>query len=246
MRRRLLAVLLTAGLAAGGCGGEEKEVVQPKVVAAGLVPRSVHSNELAFHETAVEAAKTAFAEAGPNSLAADGRVWELRLGDRLVGVLQLTTLMPEVDLLDDDHRNAIVRQLLPSVRDRIDVGDIAVWTATAQGKTTFLWFGDDMFALLTVKPGSEDPIDPETAQRRARPHGRVARVGVRVLRRRAGRRLTRHRHLDGQRFRSSQPGASPTKRNRRAVARRDSAARFAAPSASSSSSLLVGSSTIAS
>jgi hypothetical protein len=161
-RRHISAAVVAAGLLLGACGGEEKEVVQPKVVAAELVPSSVHSNQLAFYETGIEAAKTAFAEAGPNSLAADGRVWELRLGDRLVGVLQLTTLMPDVDLHDPDHRNAIVRQLLPSVRDRIDVGDIAVWTTTSQGKTTFLWFGEDMFALLTVKPGTEDPIEPET------------------------------------------------------------------------------------
>lgn len=160
--RRLTALTaLVATLVAASCGNDAPEVVAPRPVPEGLVPASVLENKLGLYETGLESARNAFAEAGPLSLASDGRLWEVRLGDRLVGVLQLTTLMPEVDLQNDDHRNSITRQLLPSVRDRIDIGDVAVWTSTSQGKTTYVWFADRMFALLTLKPGSEDAIDTE-------------------------------------------------------------------------------------
>ena len=161
MRRMLAIALAVAALGAGGCGDDPVEVAAPPPVPDGLVPATVQNDQLAFYETQVASAREAFANAGPESLASDGRLWELRIADRLVGVLQLTTLLPEVDLLESDHRDAIVKQLLPTARDRLDVGDVAVWTATSSGKTSYLWFGESLFALLTVKPGSGDTIEPE-------------------------------------------------------------------------------------
>ena len=161
VRSVIASAALVATVLAGACGNDEPEVVAPRPVPEGLVPATVLENKLGFYETGIESARKAFAEAGPLSLASDGRLWELRLGDRLIGVLQLTTLMPDVDLQNIDHRDSITRQLLPSVRDRIDIGDVAVWTSTSQGKTTYVWFADRMFALLTLKPGSEDAIDTE-------------------------------------------------------------------------------------
>lgn len=166
MRRRrgfrsLGALVLALAVGVGACGDEPEPVVAPALVPEGLVPASVQGDSLAFYETQAPGAVKAFADAGPDSLAADGRLWELRIGDRLIGVLQLTTLLPEVDLLDKDHRDTIVKQLMPTARDRIDIGDVAVWTATSSGKTSYLWFGEDMFCLLTIKPGTDDAIEPE-------------------------------------------------------------------------------------
>lgn len=161
--RRLLGLGLAAVLSIGGtaCGDEPEEVAAPVLVPEGLVPANVQGDTLAFHESEAPGAVKAFSDAGPDSLAADGRLWELRIGDRLIGVLQLTTLLPEVDLLDPDHRDTIVKQLLPTARDRLDIGDVAVWSSTSSGKTSFLWFGEGMFSLLTVKPGTGDAIEPE-------------------------------------------------------------------------------------
>jgi hypothetical protein len=161
--RRAVAVLLLTGalLGLGACGDGEREVVAPLPVPDGLVPERVQGDQLAFYETSVAGARKAFADAGEDSLASDGRLWELRTGDRLVGVLQVTTLLPEVDLLEAEHRDAIVKQLLPTARDRIDIGDVAVWSSTSSGKSTYVWFGDGLFSLLTLKPGSDDSIEPE-------------------------------------------------------------------------------------
>ena len=161
IRRHLamLAVALVTSVTLAACGDDPEELAAPEPVPAGLVPANVKGGELAFYETELPGAVQAFSDAGPDSLASDGRLWELRIGDRLVGVLQLTTLLPEVDL--QEHRDTIVRQLLPTARDRIDIGDIAVWSSVSQGKSSFVWFGEGMFALLTIKPGTGDAIEPE-------------------------------------------------------------------------------------
>jgi hypothetical protein len=159
-RARLVWLFFGAAVALGACGDGTAAVVAPQPVDASLVPASVLGDAFAFHETALPV-KKAFAEVGPKSLAADGRLWELRKADRLVGVLQLTTLLPEVDLLDKPLREAIVKQLLPTSRDHFEVGDVAVWSSESQGKTSYVWFGDGLLALMTVKPGANDALEPE-------------------------------------------------------------------------------------
>jgi len=145
---------------AGACG-RAAAPQKPAAVPAGLVPDSVQNNEYAFFESQSKQVKNAFANAGANSLVADGRLWELRKADRLVGILQMSTLMPEVHLDNKKHRNQVVSQILPAVHEQIIVGDIVVFTSTANSKTVYLWFGRDMFNLLTIKPGSEDHLDAE-------------------------------------------------------------------------------------
>lgn len=149
--------------ALSSCGSGEAEALAPRAVAGGLVPATIADGRLAFSETKVEQARLAFTEAGDDSLATDGRLWELRIGDRLVGVLQLTSLDHDVDLQDANDRDSIVKQLLPTARDRFDVGDVTIWSTASQGKTIYLWFGEGMFALFTLKPASDDEIDPETS-----------------------------------------------------------------------------------
>lgn len=157
-----VAVALAAALAVGGCGGADAAApVRPPKVPSGLVPSSVQGDAFQLFESELPQVEEAFANAGENSLAADGRLWELRKGDRLVGSLQLTTLMPEVDLTKEEHRNSILSQLLPTSRDRLLIDEVDVWSTTSKNKTIYLWFGRDLYALMTLKGGSEDALDPE-------------------------------------------------------------------------------------
>lgn len=158
MRAPAILVMLVA---LGGCGNDRVEVVAPAAVPPGLVPASVQSNSYAFYKSELPGVQDAFANAGPNSVAADGELWELRKGDRLVGALQLTTLLPEVDLTDEDHRNQILRQLLPTARDQVVIDDVNVWISESGTKSVYLWFGSDMYALMTLKAGSEDDLDSD-------------------------------------------------------------------------------------
>lgn len=160
-RARRAAAILVMLVALGGCGNDPVEVAAPAAVPAGLVPASVQSNSYAFYKSELPGVKDAFANAGPNSVAADGELWELRKGDRLVGALQLTTLLPEVDLTNEDHRNQILRQLLPTARDQVVIDDVNVWISESGKKSVYLWFGRDMYALMTLKAGSEDDLDSE-------------------------------------------------------------------------------------
>lgn len=162
LRRRGAAVVVLAGmLALGACGDDPKPVARPAPVPDDLVPAAVQEGQFAFFESQLPQVEQAFADAGDKSLAADGRLWELRKDDRLVGSLQLTTLMPEVDLTEADHRNSILRQLLPTNRDQFLVDEVRVWSTTSKNKAIYLWFGRDLFALMTLKGGSDDALDPE-------------------------------------------------------------------------------------
>lgn len=160
-RRFAVGFTLAVVLGATGCGKDAVVQVKPEEVPDGLVPPTVQGETFAFFESTTDEVKNAFANAGANSLAADGRLWELRKGDRLVGALQLSTLLPEVDLTQKNHRNQILAQLLPNVRDEISVEDLNVYAAGSNGKTLYVFFAKDMFALLTLKGGSEDNLEPE-------------------------------------------------------------------------------------
>lgn len=159
MKRRVIALCLVLVLV-GGCG-HKPVALKPARVPEGIVPPRVQNDRFAFYESQLPQVKDAFANGGGNSLVADGRLWELRTGDRLVGLLQLSTLVPEVQLSKKKHREQVVNQIMPSARDQISVGDVAVFTSTANQKSAFLWFGTNMFFLLTIKPGSDDHLDAE-------------------------------------------------------------------------------------
>ena len=162
MRRGLLAVVVVVAVGAllGGCG-DDAPAPKPAAVPDGLVPDAVHDGSYAFYESTLPQVKSAFANAGANSLVADGRMWELRRADRLVGILQVSTLVPSLDLQEEDHRNQVISQIMPVGRDRLTVGDVTVFVSTAKQKFVYLWFSDRMFNLLTIKPGSGDDLDPE-------------------------------------------------------------------------------------
>lgn len=158
--RLAMAAALCLSLLAGACGGDPPVPRQAANVPDGLVPNTIQGDTLAFYESTVPGVREAFSNAGKESLAADGRLWELRKGDRLVGALQLSTLLPDVDLTRPERRREIVRQVLPAIVDELTVGEVRVWTASSYDKTVYLWFASDMFALLSLK-ASDDDLDRE-------------------------------------------------------------------------------------
>jgi hypothetical protein len=156
-----LALAVTSLAGVGACGGDDKPPPKPAAVPDGLVPDAVQGGSYAFYESTLPQVKSAFANAGANSLVADGRMWELRKADRLVGILQVSTLVPTLDLLNEAHRSQVVNQIMPTARDRVTVGDVTVFVANTDQKSVYLWFSAQTFHLLTIKPGSGDDIDPE-------------------------------------------------------------------------------------
>ena len=155
MRR---AIVLAAVIGFAGCGDGDAAIgVRPMSVAADLAPAAVDGG-LKLYEGTDDEIVAAFANAGEESLVADGRLWEIRKGARLVGALQISTVKPKVDLAESRRRDAIVTDVLVGTYDRIRVGDVEVYTSAANDKVVYLWFGESMFQVLQLKG---DELDHE-------------------------------------------------------------------------------------
>lgn len=133
------------------CGDGEPSIgVKPLPVAVELAPAEI-SNGLKLFESATDETRAAFSNAGDESLVADGRLWEIRKGARLVGALQISTVKDKVDLGEARRRDAIVTEVLIGAYDRIRVGGVEVYTSAANDKVVYLWFGERLFEVLQLK-----------------------------------------------------------------------------------------------
>ena len=159
-KRLAIAAVIAAALVVGGCGRDSNDDERPPTeVSLQLVPDSLNSG--AFHLVEDDKAREAFSAIGPDALVADGRLFAIRDGERLVGTLQLSTMKPRVDLTDEDNRASVVNNVIPGGRETISVGPISVIQTLGQDKTVFLWFGKDMFQVLQLKPTKASPFEPE-------------------------------------------------------------------------------------
>lgn len=171
--RTRAAGALAVGLLLGACGGGgEDVVVAPVAVEPSLAPAEVQAGErLRLIENTDDATLDAFANGGETSLMADGRLWELRRAERLVGTLQITTLLPTVDLLDESRRSGIVRGVMAGSGTRVRVGDVEVHANELADRAQYVWFGMDVVQILTVR--EEGEIEPEAVLRGVLDHQRA-------------------------------------------------------------------------
>jgi hypothetical protein len=162
LRAQLVAAVVASalGLAAAGCGGggggggAEATVPPPKVPVA-IVPPTLSAGALTLTQDAQ--AKKAFGKLSDRALVADGRLWQIREGERLVATLQVSTVKSKVDLTDAGQRDTIVKHILPGARQEIEVDGLALTMSDANDKTMFVWFGRDLFQVLQVKSTKLDP-----------------------------------------------------------------------------------------
>lgn len=147
----VFAVILSSG-----CGGQGSASVPPKVPRS-LVPDAVADGRLRFYPKSDGKTLEAFAQAGQRSLIGDAALWELRDGERLIGALQVTTVVDRVDLAEPIDRESLLRQILPGTVNRLAVGDLPVWLTEADDKVTFVWFGRDIFLVLQLKGRGFEP-----------------------------------------------------------------------------------------
>ena len=152
---RVVAALLLASVVAACGGGDEKVAVKPAKVDAELVPQSLADGSLVLREDAK--ATEAFGALPENALVADGKLYAIRQGDRLVATLQLSTLLPEVDLTDSDRLGEVSDKLLPGVKEELRVADTSVFEVAGEDKVVYVWFGRQMFQVLQVKGTKVDP-----------------------------------------------------------------------------------------
>jgi hypothetical protein len=147
-------VVIVAAASVVGCAGgttHKNEAAVP--VPVEIVPKDLAASGLTLHINADKDTTDAFATAGPNALVGDGKVWELRAADRLVGALEIATLKTRVDPAKEKDRKAILGQVLPGNTERIEVVGQPVWTAKGDSKTkaVFVFFGAHMLGILQLK-----------------------------------------------------------------------------------------------
>jgi hypothetical protein len=165
------ALVVVAVLVIGACGGGEKEVtLAPVPVDPALAPASIEAGGLNLFENTDDTTRDAFANAGSSSLMADGRLWEIRRAERLVGTLQITTVLPQVDLNEESRRQGIVRDILAGAVTRIRIDDVEVAMVSLQDRAQYVWFGQATVEILTVK--GNDEVDPEDVLREILDHQR--------------------------------------------------------------------------
>jgi hypothetical protein len=151
----LLWSFLALGLA--GCGKDAETAVAPERVPGDLVAGTYLDEGLLALENTDESTVDALANARDTTLAADTRIWEIRRGQRLVATLQISSVLPKVDLLDEDVRDRFVGQVIPGQVSRIRTGDVEVFTTSVNDKTTYLWFGSELFEILQTKDRALEP-----------------------------------------------------------------------------------------
>lgn len=150
-------VLAVLTVVASACGGGGDDAVAPTRVPVDLVPDRLLDDSLGAFENRDPSTLRTLANAGPASLVADSRVWEIRRGDRLVATLQISTVEPAVDLLDESIRERFAGQLIAGELNRFRSGDIEVFTSTVNDKTIFLWFGANLYEIMQTKDRVLDP-----------------------------------------------------------------------------------------
>ena len=148
MKPRILLVSAALALTAA-CGGRDV-AIEPPSVSAALAPAAV-LDDLRLYENTDRSTIRAFANAGENSLVADGKIWEIRRADRLVGTLQISTVLPTVHLTDERERDAIVNQVVSGEVVRLRINGVEVYSTVLNDKATFLWFGQDLLEVVQIK-----------------------------------------------------------------------------------------------
>jgi hypothetical protein len=155
--KRIAVIVLGLALLAGACGNGTAAVTPPARVPDALVPK-ILGDGVTIGEYL--AGRARFAKAGASSLVADGRVWEIRKGQTLVGTLQASTVKNDVDLTRAADRKQVIDGVMTGSRfDTIYVGDLKILSSTAADHTLYLWFGPKLFEVLQVKAGKVTPDD---------------------------------------------------------------------------------------
>jgi hypothetical protein len=115
-----------------------------------IVPAKLAAENLTLQVNDEPENVAVFKNAGPRSLIGDGRIWELRSGERLVGTLQLSSLRSRVNPARPQDRRALLR-ILPGATEKIDIAGQPVWAEEGGGKAIFVFFGARSLGVLQLK-----------------------------------------------------------------------------------------------
>ena len=150
------AVALVALLFAA-CGNSAAVEAPPPKVPAELAPKSIQQGALKLYENKSPTTQKAFRHGDPHVLVGEGRLWEIRDHQRLVGALEIATVKSKVRLRSSKVRKGIVSDVMPGRVDELTVGDVTVYATTSNDKVVYMWFGKKLFEILQLKGSTLDP-----------------------------------------------------------------------------------------
>ena len=157
--KQLAGAVLCLALLTAACGNDApvESKAPPKSVPDSVVPPMLNGDKILLKENVDDETQKAFANGGEFSLVADGRLWELRQGARLVGALQVATVVNRIDLSQGKERRSMLRQILPGNLNELMVDDVPVWAAESNDKVVYVWFATGTFQVLQLKGANLDP-----------------------------------------------------------------------------------------
>jgi hypothetical protein len=159
--RRSTASLLLGALVLAGCG--KQAAPPPDPVPVGLAPATVLNNDLQLHLNDSSETVAAFHQDDNLSLISDGKLWEVRRSDRLVGTLEIATLKPNVDVARSSVREHITKPILVGATSSLRLAGQEVTTVTREdGVSPLVWFGKGLMEIVQLK--DQQVTGPRLAQ----------------------------------------------------------------------------------
>jgi hypothetical protein len=157
-------------LAIAGCSRSAATEPPPPKVPVELVPPSLQNGSLRVIEKRSHTTQEAFTQSGSRVLIGEGRLWEIRDGQRLVGALEVATVKHRLNLRSRKRRSTLVRDIMPGSIQELTVGEVTVYATSSNDKVVYMWFGKSLFEILQLKGSTLDPealltdiIDYQTA-----------------------------------------------------------------------------------
>lgn len=160
--KRWARAFVLAGLVVASACGDDEELADPTPVDVALAPATIPP-DLTLHENRDPATVETFANPSENTIVADARIWEIRRVDRLIGTLQITTLLPDIELTELSTRLKLVRQILASEPVSIRIGNTEVYQVRVGDKATFVWFGEHMMEVMQLRERGLEDFEPYAA-----------------------------------------------------------------------------------
>lgn len=151
MRPRYLAVAAAlSALLATGCG--QSRPVAPAPVPLSLAPTALLENSLHLYQNTARDTLAAFRQDPKDALISDGKLWEIRRADRLIGTLEIATVKPAVNLARPSVRDNFTKPILVGATSDIRLAGQEVATVQSDdGVSTLVWFGRGLFEVLQLK-----------------------------------------------------------------------------------------------
>lgn len=144
-------VVAAAGLlAVAGCGQSRPQ--PPAPVPLSLAPTAVLSGSLHLYPNTSPDTLAAFRQDSKDALISDGKLWEIRRADRLIGTLEIATVKHDVNLAKSSVRDNFTKPILVGAVSDIRLSGQEVATvASDDGVSTVVWFGRGLFEVLQLK-----------------------------------------------------------------------------------------------